>query len=146
MRTHFLISFGILVVLLVGGWLFLRTISQNPLDAITRPAAPDTYGGKTPQETLDLFVAALRAGDVELASKYFVPDDRGSREKWVAYLRDVQAKKLLTAMADDIATKAKPAGSSYEGNFGYEIYNSQGLVSLAIELVSRGLVWKIESL
>ena len=31
----------------------------------------DTYGGKTPEETLDLYVTALKAGDIELASKYY---------------------------------------------------------------------------
>lgn len=30
----------------------------------------DIYGGKTPEETLDLYITALKAGDVELASKY----------------------------------------------------------------------------
>lgn len=30
----------------------------------------DTYGGKTPEETLDLYITALKAGDIELASKY----------------------------------------------------------------------------
>ncbi|MBI4130673.1 hypothetical protein HY468_05120, partial [Candidatus Roizmanbacteria bacterium] len=34
----------------------------------------DTYGGATPEETLALFIAALEAGDIELASKYFLPD------------------------------------------------------------------------
>ena len=36
----------------------------------------DTYGGATPEETLQLFIAALEAEDVELASKYFLPDER----------------------------------------------------------------------
>lgn len=31
----------------------------------------DTYGGKTPEETLDLYITALKAGDIELASKYY---------------------------------------------------------------------------
>lgn len=30
----------------------------------------DNYGGKTPEETLDLYIKALKAGDIELASKY----------------------------------------------------------------------------
>jgi len=32
----------------------------------------DTYGGKTPEETLNLFIEALKKEDLELASKYFV--------------------------------------------------------------------------
>ena len=31
----------------------------------------DFDGGKTPEETLDLYIAALRAGDIEKASKYY---------------------------------------------------------------------------
>lgn len=31
----------------------------------------DNYGGKTPEETLDLYIQALKAGDIELASKYY---------------------------------------------------------------------------
>lgn len=32
----------------------------------------DFDGGKTPEETLDLFIEALKAGDIEKASKYYV--------------------------------------------------------------------------
>ncbi len=73
----------------------------------------DTYGGKTPEETLKLFVAALKKGDVLLASKYFALDQNGSREKWVKYLEDVKAKNLLATMAKDIETEAKPAASAW---------------------------------
>jgi len=31
----------------------------------------DTYGGKTPEETFDMFLDALKKGDIELASKYY---------------------------------------------------------------------------
>ena len=31
----------------------------------------DTYGGKTPEETLRMFIEALKKEDIELASKYF---------------------------------------------------------------------------
>lgn len=35
-------------------------------------AMKDTYGGKTPQETLSLYISAVEKGDYELASKYFI--------------------------------------------------------------------------
>ncbi len=35
-------------------------------------AMADTYGGTTPQETLQMYIEAVEAGDYELASKYFV--------------------------------------------------------------------------
>jgi len=36
----------------------------------------DTIGGKTPQETLALYIDAVERGDYELASKYFVLEKR----------------------------------------------------------------------
>lgn len=36
--------------------------------------AADKDGGKTPEETLDLFISALKSGDIEKASKYYVLD------------------------------------------------------------------------
>jgi len=38
--------------------------------------AQDTYGGATPEETLDLYIEALKVGDLELASKYFRLEDQ----------------------------------------------------------------------
>ena len=35
-------------------------------------AMADTFGGQTPQETLEMFIKAVEAGDYELASKYFI--------------------------------------------------------------------------
>ena len=37
----------------------------------------DTYGGTTPQETLQMYIEAVEAGDYELASKYFIEENRG---------------------------------------------------------------------
>ena len=37
-------------------------------------AMADTYGGKTPQETLQMYISAVEKGDYELASKYFIGD------------------------------------------------------------------------
>lgn len=39
----------------------------------------DTFGGATPQETLQMFIEAVEAGDYTLASRYFVEE---KREEW----------------------------------------------------------------
>lgn len=49
-------------------WQAARTL-QSELEKLYRN---DKYGGKTPEETFDMFITALEKGDVELASKYFV--------------------------------------------------------------------------
>jgi len=47
-------------------------------ERITALQMADTYGGKTPQETLAMYIAAVEKRDYELASKYFV---FGNQEK-----------------------------------------------------------------
>jgi len=36
----------------------------------------DPYGGNTPEETMELFVDALKKGDLELASRYYVVEQQ----------------------------------------------------------------------
>src|SRR3989338_7586036 len=35
----------------------------------------DTYGGKTPQETLRMYIEAVEKGNYELASRYFIEEN-----------------------------------------------------------------------
>ena len=53
--------------------------------------AADTYGGKTPQETLDMFITAVEKGDYELASKYFVVE---RQDKELEDLRESEKKDI----------------------------------------------------
>ena len=51
--------------------------------AIKAAYEADTYGGKTPQETWDMFIQALEAGDTDLAAKYFIVEKQEEeRESW----------------------------------------------------------------
>ncbi len=50
--------------------------TQKYLEELQAQYKNDTYGGATPEETLALFIAALEKEDIELASKYFLPEDR----------------------------------------------------------------------
>ncbi len=57
----------------------LRELEQalrEARDADYRRMMADIYGGKTPQETLQMYIDAVEAGDYELASKYFVEEGR----------------------------------------------------------------------
>ncbi len=49
---------------------------ERELRKLTKLYKSDHYGGKTPEETLRLFVEALKKKDYKLAAKYYVP------EKW----------------------------------------------------------------
>ena len=48
---------------------YLEQIEENRA-RLLEAQKNDTYGGKTPEETLDLYITALKTGDIELASKY----------------------------------------------------------------------------
>lgn len=78
-----------LIILFVGGYVGwkvydfesgVRKVQQTAellkkLEAEDYKAAmADTYGGKTPQETLQMYIDAVEKGDYKLASKYFIGD------------------------------------------------------------------------
>ncbi len=52
---------------------------RNYVDAYIQAQLNDKIGGYTPEQTVDLFIAALKKRDYDLASKYFVIDEQ---EKW----------------------------------------------------------------
>ncbi len=54
--------------------------------------ADDKLGGKTPQETLEMFIAAVEKGDYELASKYFVIEEQA---RWRKDLMDIVVAKKI---------------------------------------------------
>ena len=143
----------VLVLLVAGGavYYFWPQAVVDPgmllIQNYEKQMRADTYGGKTPEETLKLFIEALKKEDVELASKYFILDDNGSREKWVVRLNELKEKKLLLTMAEDIEKDAKPAKPVYEGDAGFELFNNDGTVGVLIdmELNKYSGVWKIEN-
>lgn len=72
---------------------------ENTLKEREKLIAADTYGGKTPQETLQMFIAAAEAGDYELASKYFVVE---KQMKWKENLSTVENVEFLIKDLDKI--------------------------------------------
>lgn len=61
--------------------------------------AKDTYGGETPEETIQLFIDALKKGDTDLAAKYFVID---KQEEWKKDLTQIKEKNLMQFMLQDL--------------------------------------------
>ncbi len=65
---------------------------QRQLDALEKPYKTDKIGGQTPEETFDLFISALKKGDVDLASKYFVIQ---KQDDWKKTLEEYKTNSLL---------------------------------------------------
>lgn len=69
-----------------------------------KPYEEDVIGGNTPEETIDLFIEALKKEDMELASKYFTVEQqkewykdfkeskRENIEKWIIELENNRNK------------------------------------------------------
>ena len=89
----------------------------------------DPYGGTTPEETLQLFIDALKKGDIELASKYFVLDEQ---KKWLKELKEIEAADQLSRLVKNIETalENKTIVSETTAHFEYTEHFSGGTVEL----------------
>ncbi len=119
------------------------------LDEYYQKFAEDTYGGKTPQETLDMFIEALEKGDIDLAAKYFAMDDNLSRKKWEDGLKaQAEAGKIQELI--NIVKQFKPAlkQSSVTSTYEFVIIGDGGMVEYSIEMEFNQYsgVWKIKSM
>ena len=123
----------------------------------TKAMTEDVYGGKTPQETLDMFIDALKKEDIELASKYFMLDTNEqpynrenymNRKKWEDGLKKTKEAGKLQEISV-LLTKLKPdKESSSIDTAWFSILNSEGIADYGaiLKFNEYSKVWKIESL
>ncbi|MDO8582276.1 MAG: hypothetical protein Q7S16_05400 [bacterium] len=74
-------------------------IAKDVVQKLAMQEATEIEVGETPRETFSLFLDALRDNNLDLATKYFVPE---LREGWFAHLQSIQDKKLLDGMVTDL--------------------------------------------
>ncbi len=116
----------------------------------------DTYGGKTPEETLSMFIEALKKEDVELASRYFALNTNENseyyltRREWEEGLR--KAKEEGGRLEEIIKTIEKMTPSKRDigsdDSFEYVFLDKNGVVdrSIIFRFNKQSSIWKIESL
>ena len=116
-------------------------------EAIEETYRTDTNGGETPEETLDLFVAALEAGDAGLAASYFVPEKRGEMEKQFKAGFESGGVELLLGEVKKEEEK-HVLGYDIEGNSVRFEFSDGDSVGLTIDLIKNpnSQKWLIESL
>ena len=145
----FLVGIAVVVALAVvefgypvyRDWKFDRELQQLT-DEINKPYLEDTYGGKTPKETLEMFIVAVEKGDYELASKYFV---LSKQEEWKGKLvrgkKDNNIEKLIKLVTDeiDILNKSDPLWARSEN------YISTNRVLFEYVKYPQG-IWKIKEI
>ena len=163
----FVIGFLIIIVVVAGGFFvwdkyFSQQAKLNRQNAenyqkyldwqknYEKAMREDTYGGKTPEETLQMFIEALRKEDVELASKYFVLRSDGSSDpKWKeGLIKTKEIGKLQEVI--NVLSKAKPdlGARISEEYYVFSTRDENGTVTADIDLRINKYsgVWKIESL
>ncbi len=128
--------------------------AQAALDEFEEAMRNDTYGGATPEETLQLFIAALEAGDIELASKYFALEDNMNdpdyltRRKWEEGLRSTQQEGKIQIIISDLKEVRLESVNNFMETAWFSVRDVNGEMQHEILLgfnKSSG-VWKIESL
>ena len=103
----------------------------------------DAYGGSTPEETLQLFIDALKKGDTELAVRYFLISEQ---DKWRENLNKIKGTGQLDAMISDLRRAERNKSSSEEQVF-FTAGNQKNEAVLDVDLVKLSTgKWKIRGL
>ena len=139
---------------LAGAGLYLM-LAYNPFDPEARALRrqeklvkemeekyrTDPYGGSTPEETLQLFIDALKKGDTDLAAKYFIID---KQEEWRADLSKIAERNLLGEMVRDLENRKSDKILDTEAR--YFLMAADGLSSPLVLIKSINGRWKIRTL
>ncbi len=161
----FLIAFAAIILLVLAGyWIWDNQLSLETKESdepkatyeeaieyqkqLEEAMRADTSGGKTPEETLRLFIEALRKENVDLAFQYFVLEENGERDpKWREGLIKTRDAGKLQEVAD-LLSKAKPEeGRVSENDFKLSIREGRELKAyINLQFNQYSGVWKIESL
>jgi hypothetical protein len=169
-RKYF-IGFSVIIILIGGGiFVWINYLSPEAKQArqmqkqyeayqkweerYEQAMREDTYGGKTPEETLQMFIEALKKEDIELASKYFMLDTNENSDYFLqreprilGQLSDFKQQNKLDQLISYLANAKKSADFTSSDEASYRIYENSQLVSVVVLRLNKDSgVWKISSL
>lgn len=101
-----------------------------------RIAMADTYGGKTPQETLQMYIGAVEKGDYELASKYFIGE---KQEEEIVRLQETKQKNNIDFLLNYLIQVKEAQG--YFSTAG-DLYTIEKPIFIEFRLYPNG-IWKV---
>ncbi|OHA07512.1 MAG: hypothetical protein A3B29_02360 [Candidatus Sungbacteria bacterium RIFCSPLOWO2_01_FULL_51_34] len=117
--------------------------AEQDLKALERRYAEDTYGGKTPEETLELFIAALKKEDIDLAVKYFVFD---KQEEWRDKLQKIKEGRQINLMVGDLS-REKRKYTTFDDYVSFDVRNDKKELILTISFGQLpNKLWKMTDL
>jgi len=161
-----LIAFGAVVLLFAGYMLWLAfwspeairefeaqknlELAQNFQRTYETAMRNDTYGGTTPQETLNLFIDALKKGDIDLASKYFVLKENGEvDEEFKSGIENLKNRGDLEKLISALFASMPDLGAKINNNYFVFISRNESgesIIEIDLKLNEYSGIWKIESL
>lgn len=104
----YLLAVGVVAALGLGALFLIQYLrnaddpekqAQKYMEALEKAYREDQNGGNTPEETLQLFIDALKKGDTDLAAKYFIIDDQKENKEGLAKVKE---NGELNAMVKDL--------------------------------------------
>ncbi len=119
-----------LAAALVGPRLYFyfqkQVLVQSYNEQYVEPLREDDVGGKTPQETMDMFITALEEDELKQASKYFFPKDQDEELARLQKLKREQnleafTQKMKEARADWTAEGDGLVNNRTRKQFSYEV-------------------------
>ncbi len=97
-------------------------------------AIADTYGGKTPQETLQMYIDAVEKGDYELASRYFIG---GNQQKELDSLKNSKREDILNVLSILKNLRIDDLKLAFEKEYDSNLQNYPNQTETKEEFVSR---------
>ena len=168
-KISFYLVFGLSALItgyLLGFWTNFYYLSYkfNPVRISNKQIAEDVQGGKTPEETYNLFVLALKQDNIELASKYFIV---GRQDENLEKFREIKEKNELQKYTDDLPKweEMREINVFEDGKFrefGRDVWREKYFFefqgkkfespagfytqSISFRINTKNNIWKIESL
>jgi len=112
-------------------------------DILAAEYKKDTYGSTTPEGTLSLFIDALKKGDADLASKYFIPEKQPEYKKavenWTRLGKNME-------IADTLA-RAEDGTENMEGSYMMTVFeNNVAQNSISFLKNNYSGKWKLQNM
>ena len=126
---------------------FVTTHTQEELDEyyvkVDELKAQDTFGGETPEETLEMYIEALKVGDVELASKYFrLEDQDGELNRLSSSVYDVVKESIdVFGVAENIECNDSFNRCEVRG-----VYRDVDIIIAKFVKIDQSGLWKLRSI
>jgi hypothetical protein len=120
---------------------------QKSVAAYESALKADNYGGKTPKETISMFVEALKKEDVDLAIRYVLIDMNGKRDKWKNALLAMKNEGRLKEAVNILSSAVFDEKSSYGNSAWFRAKDQMGNpVDILLELNPYTQLWKMSEM